>query len=310
LFLNNFAGKESIDYVYSASDFPADSIPCLCLKLKNPKVIWIAGFYLFACPPWKKNSPYKKSAAIRGFVYWLSQILTYYLIKRFSDFVFVTSEPDKERFITSKRSAKNIIVVKGGVDITKSQKYLKTKSNFIQKRKYLACFVGRLHYQKGILELIDIWEKVVDKLKDSKLAVIGNGVLEKKMIKSIKKKRLEKNIDILGFKDGIEKYKIFKNSKIIVHPAIFDSGGMAAAEGMAWGLPAVSFDLESLKTCYPKGMIKTPCFDINRFAENIIKLSINKKYYKKLSREAIDLIVTEWDWNKRAKDIYAKVFKD
>ena len=40
---------------------------------------------------------------------------------------------------------------------------------------------------------------------------------------------LAKNIELLGFKDGSEKYAVFKQSKIIVHPAIFDSGGMAAA---------------------------------------------------------------------------------
>ena len=45
---------------------------------------------------------------------------------------------------------------------------------------------------------------------------------------------------------------------MVVHPAIFDSGGMAAAEAMAWGLPGVSFDLPALKTYYPQGMIKNP----------------------------------------------------
>jgi len=157
--------------------------------------------------------------------------------------------------------------------------------------------------------LIDIWKKVCEKKKNSRLAMIGNGPLEGDVKKKIKELRLEKNIDLLGFKDGEDKYEIFKQSKIILHPATYDSGGMAAAEGMAWGLPGVSFDLEALKTYYPKGMVKTPSGDIEKFADNILLLLEDKGYYQRISKEARDLIVEVWDWKKRAEDIFNKVFK-
>jgi len=64
---------------------------------------------------------------------------------------------------------------------------------------------------------------------------------------------------------------------------------MAAAEAMAWGLPGVSFDLEALKTYYPKGMVKTPCFANNKFAQNIIDLLTNQKTYRQYSQEARQL---------------------
>ena len=94
---------------------------------------------------------------------------------------------------------------------------------------------------------------------------------------------------------------------MILHPAMYDSGGMAAAEGMAWKLPGVGFDLESLKTYYPKGIIKTKCFDLQEFANNILELFKNKDLYNQRSKEALDLIREEWDWNKRADFIYSKV---
>lgn len=50
---------ENANYIYSVSDFYPDFLPALYLKLKNKKIRWIAGYYLFAPAPWQKDSPYK-----------------------------------------------------------------------------------------------------------------------------------------------------------------------------------------------------------------------------------------------------------
>lgn len=297
------------DFVYSSSDFWPDSIPAFWLKLKHPQIIWIAGFYMFAPSPFQEDSPYKGENFLRGLLYWLTQLPVYFLVKNWADYVFVTSEPDVKKFITEKRGEEKIVVVQGGADIAEAKKYLAQEGIIpLEKRKYDACFVGRFHYQKGVLELIDIWREVCQKKKRAKLAMIGVGPLEQAVRRKIKKYKLEKNIDLLGFKDGQEKYQIFQQAKIILHPATYDSGGMAAAEGMAWGLPGVSFDLEALKTYYPKGMIKTPQGNLEKFAENILKLLGDKEYYPKISKEAIDLTQEVWDWDRRAYKIYQEVF--
>ena len=160
--------------IYSASDFLPDSIPAFVMKLKNPKIKWIAGFYLFAPKPWDKNSPYKGIYWFIGFFYWLSQLPVYWIVKKYTDMVFVTSEPDVKSFITKKRDKSKIVVIRGGVDISKSNKYLNSKSMApLDKRKYDACFIGRFHYQKGVLELIDIWKLVTNQKKYAKLVMIA-----------------------------------------------------------------------------------------------------------------------------------------
>ena len=256
--------------VLSSSDFLPDVIPAFILKLKNPKVKWVASFYLFAPKPWQRKTPYKGINYLLGLVYWLSQLPAYYIIKYFSDLVFVTSQPDVKPFITKKRKENKIIVVRGGVDTSPSKKYFE-QGDFIpiDNRYYDACFVGRLHYQKGVLELIHIWGAVCKKIPKSHLAIIGMGPLDGKIRSLIKKMGLQLNITLLGFLNGAEKFNVFKQSKMILHPATYDSGGMAPAEAMAWGLPGVSFNLEALKTYYPKGILKTECFDLDAFANNI-----------------------------------------
>lgn len=296
--------------IYSSSDFWPDSIPAIVAKLINPRVIWIAGFYLFAPLPWKRDSPYRSNMLrwLIGLTYWLTQYPIYIVVKNLADFIFVTSDPDVNRFLTEQRGKTRIIVVQGGVDTLPSEEYLKSRKIIpIEERKYDACYVGRFHYQKGLLELIDIWRLVCAKKPNAKLAMIGIGPLESDIKAKINNYGLDKNIDLLGFMDGEKKYEIFKHSKIIVHPSIYDSGGMAAAEGMAWGLPGVSFDLESLNTYYPKGMVKTECFNIPQFADNVLMLLNNKECYFKFSNDAHDLVIEVWNWNKRADRIYNQI---
>jgi glycosyltransferase involved in cell wall biosynthesis len=82
---------------------------------------------------------------------------------------------------------------------------------------------------------------------------------------------------------------------------------MASAEAMAWGIPAVSFDLEALKTYYPHGMIKIPFGELDTFAEGILELLSNEELYKQTARKARDLVMTQWDWDKRAELILKQV---
>jgi glycosyltransferase involved in cell wall biosynthesis len=296
------------DIIFSSSDFWPDSFPALILKRRNPKTIWIAGFYLFAPKPWQKNSPYRGKSFLTGLLFWIGQLPAYYIIRKFADIVFVTSQPDVDQFTTNTRSKERVIVIRGGVDTVSAKNYLNSKDVIPpEKRTYDACFVGRFHYQKGVLELIKIWNSVCLKKPQAHLAMIGIGPLYEEVKNLIKKLGLSKNIYLVGFLDGPKKFEIFKQSRIVLHPATFDSGGMAAAEAMAWGLPGVSFDLNALKTYYPKGMLKTSCFDTDEFAKNILSLLFNPSKYNAMSLEALQLVHEKWEWNNRAKEIFAKV---
>ncbi|HPJ17002.1 MAG TPA: glycosyltransferase [Candidatus Woesebacteria bacterium] len=300
--IKNYSIFSKYQYIYTASDFLADSIFGIVLKIFNFKIKWIAGFYLFAPNPFIKSSPYNSSHhKIRGLIYYFGQIPVYILVKLLADYVFVTSTPDIKKFFSKRLSVNNIFVVQGGV-------YIPPKNSVKKTIKYQAVYLGRLHVQKGVLELISIWDNVVKIIPTAKLAIIGDGELEPQIKQKIKEFGLTKNIQLLGFLNGDRKYQIFKQSLIVVHPATYDSGGMAAAEAMAWGLPGVSYDLEALKTYYPYGMLKTKCFDQKEFANNIIFLLKNKQKYLFFSKLAIKLINTNWNWSIRFKNIFQNIF--
>lgn len=291
--------KTEKNIIYSASDFWPDSIPAFIIKKRFPDLKWIAGFYFFAPSPFKSLSDisYRGGRIISNFrsmVYYFSQKLSYWLIKKYADVILVSNQLDKDIFIKDRVKADKIKPIYGGVDIQQIQSIPE------QEIKYDGCFVGRFHIQKGALELIKIWSLVCKNRKDAKLALIGVGPLELKLKDEIKNRNLESNIDMLGFMDGEKKYEVLKSSRIFLHTPILDTGGMAAAEGMASGLPVVGFDLPGYQYCYPKGMLKAPIGDLERFADLVLSLLNNDELYKKMKKEALEFS-KDWDWSKKVE---------
>ena len=306
---NSSKQNEKDLYFYCASDFWQDFVPFLVLKIRFPKATFIGTFYLGAPNPfvgfrkeYEKTIQYPK---IKDIVYYLQQLLPKLFLTTISDFIFVTSEPDKLYFIYKGFKKENIFPIMGGVNF---ENYSGLSKN-IQK-KYDAVFYGRFHPQKGVIELIDIWKILTKSLPDAKLVMIGSGPLFEEVREKIKTENLENNIYLKGhLDDSQEKFQIFAESKVVVHPAVYDSGGMASAEVMYLKIPGVSFDLEALKTYYPLGMIKTKCFDLEEFSENIYQLLKNKELYSKLSIEAKECVLLNFDWKKKVKFIKEEIFE-
>lgn len=296
------------EYFYSASEFWMDTLPAVILKLRNPKAIWVAAWYQTAPNPLigfaegDREKRYKLSA----FFYWFIQKTTKPLISAFADFVLVNNDNEKRQFSLKNKQGK-VIPVLGAIKTEGIDDYKKLHPE-IPKKKYLAVFQGRFHPQKGVVELIDIWKLVTAKFPEAKLAMIGDGPLKSEVEKRIRMLGLEKNVDLLGYlHDGDRKYSIFNDSKIVVHPSFYDSGGMASAEAMAFGLPVVGFNLKSYGLYYPKGMVKVPVSDYNAFAKAILELADNNSMYNKFSQESKDMIDKTWSWNYRASEILSKI---
>jgi glycosyltransferase involved in cell wall biosynthesis len=288
-------------FIYACSDFWQDILPACVLKARYPHATLIGSYYLTAPNPF--NGFYEGRRVqipnLKSVFYWLQQQPVKYLLKKMANIVFVTSEPDAQKF-------KNTVVVRGGVNIDEALKYTPKYTN--ENKQYDAVFLGRFHPQKGVFELVDIWEKVVAQKPTAKLLMLGDGPLMSTVKEEVESRNLAKNIILKGYVfDGEEKNNLFKNSKIVVHPAVYDSGGMASAEAMAWGIPGVSFDLEALKTYYPKGMLKVTLGDHISFANKIIELLDSPEKYKQLSQDARALILENWGWNNRSNEIMSEI---
>lgn len=290
--------------VYSASEFWMDSLPAIILKLRNPKLLWVAAWFQTAPNPLKGFTEGKRKNLyrLRAFIYWFMQQPVKPLISRFADFILVNNELEKKRFPKLAKQNK-IIVVQGAVNTSAISEYLNVHK-LPKFKKYLAVFQGRFHPQKGVVELIDIWKLITQKIPSAKLAMIGDGPLMVNVKNRIRELDLERNIDLFGYlHNGTKKYSVLSDSMIAVHPAFYDSGGMAPAEAMAFGMPCVGFNLKAHSYYYLRGMLKVPIGNYNAFSEAILMLANNEEKYQKISKAAKEMIEKEWSWDDRAEKI-------
>lgn len=295
---------EEDTYIYSASDFWMDAIPAFLIKLRSKKAKWVASWYQTAPNPvlgygsGQRDKQYRFSA----FSYWMSQLLIKPLIQSFANLVLVNNCEEKEQFPTLDRQGK-VGVVLGAVNLTDIKKWI--KGHVSKKKIYDAVYHGRFHSQKGVVELVNIWKLVVSRRPDAVLAMIGDGPLMKDVKKEITECGLGHNVKLFGYVfDGPLKYEIFSKSRLVVHPAFYDSGGMAAAEAMAFGIPCVGFDLKAYESYYPKGMVKVKIGNLEDFANSILKLLEDKKFSQRISQEATCMIESSWSWDKRSEEVF------
>lgn len=162
-----------------------------------------------------------------------------------------------------------------------------------------AVFLGRFHHQKGVLELVDIWDLVNKRLPNATLVMIGNGALWSEC-----KARQHIRIYLTGPLYGKERNDIIKSCKVAVHPAQYDSGGMSLAICLGFGLPGVMYQLPNLRDYYTEGegIIKVKTKE--EFAEAIVKLLNDDEYYYEMSDRAYAYAKREWSWEARAEKVW------
>jgi glycosyltransferase involved in cell wall biosynthesis len=260
------------EFVYSASDFWMDSIPAMIHKAKGNK--WVAGCYMLAP---KKN-----------WIHHWSQKPILFMINHFADVACVTTS-DVFGFKIP------VVDVHGGVDINVAY------NNELERKEFDAVFVGRLHYTKGIDELIKIWETVRQNRPNSKLAIIGDG--DNEAFKGKDWARVSPSVTYFGYLDD-ERFSVYRRSKMVLYPTPkkYHHFSMSPIEAMACGCPMIAFNLEEMDQEGVYGCIL--CEDVNKFVIEI--LNYLDGHYPEKSKEAVEYART-WDWSVRAPSLIKQI---
>lgn len=277
--------------LYSSSDLLTDILPPLLVKLKYPQSFWAVSLNLLSPHPFKGYEkayiPGYKIPRPNDIVNFLSQKISFLLIKKYADKIIPVNGHIKNCLLDKGFPQKRVITIGRGMDLEEIKKIPEPKN-----KNYEGVFLGRFHPQKGLFDLVEIWGKVVKKKPEAKLAVIGKGPerISQEFKSKIKKRGLENNIILLGFKEGPEKIKILKQSKVFLFPSTYESWGQVAGEAMAAGLPVVAYNLPHYQTIFGQAMLKAEFGDKDQFAAYVLRLLGDKKFWRQTKEQGIKQI--------------------
>lgn len=149
------------------------------------------------------------------------------------------------------------------------------------KNQLLYGHIGRFNIQKNHLFLLDIFNEILKREKNSMLLLIGEGEEKTKIISKLNELKLEKNVIILKPQPNVNEYLMAMDK--LIFPSLFEGMPNIVIEAQATGLPCYvssAITKEAKITNLVKYISLTE--KITNWAETILndKLTTRKSYEK------------------------------
>lgn len=173
-------------------------------------------------------------------------------------------------------------------------------------------FFGYIREYKGLMHLIRALKKVIEKVPDAKLLIVGKPVESfQKYQDEINRLRLEKNIELeLGYIPFDEVNNYLRKSAIMVLPyeKIYQSGVLQLAYG--FGLPVVVTDTGGMPEVVEDGVNGkvVPVANPEALAEAIVQILSDNVLRESMGKRSLELAKTKFSWESIAelsKNLYA-----
>lgn len=149
----------------------------------------------------------------------------------------------------------------------KINKPLNEKENKWVEGDFVIATMGRLDMQKAQWHLIRAFAKVLARIPNAKLLILGIGQQEVYLRKLVSELSLEEQVVFCGFQSN--PFKILAQSNLFVFPSLFEGFSNAIIEAMYCGLPAIATDFNTgaRELLAPKTSIDNKVIDTIEFAE-------------------------------------------
>ena len=152
-------------------------------------------------------------------------------------------------------------------------------------------FTGRLETRKGLLDLMQAWPRVVAKVPDAHLVIVGRGPDEQRARDIIGD---SPRVHWLGYRTDVA--GILKALHIAVVPSHWEGFGLVAAEAMLAGLPVVAANASSLPEIVVNGEHGrlVPPRDPDALASALIELAGNPRLGREMGARGRESVLAKF----------------
>ncbi len=176
------------------------------------------------------------------------------------------------------------------------------------ENKFVIGCVGRLSYQKNQALLLDIFKKVLEKRKNAKLWLIGDGEDRDMLESKARHMGIESNVVFWGQKDNISAYLMACD--IFVMTSRWEGLGVVLIEAQATGLPLViPSHTDLMPRITDKVVVINDYLDIDEWTGKILQqnceTSDRERDYEIVARAGFDIITQV----KEAEKFYERILQ-
>ncbi len=157
------------------------------------------------------------------------------------------------------------------------------------KRQKQILYAGAINARKGYADMIRAFAKIADKHKDWKIVFAGNGEVEQGKLLA-KEQGIETQCKFLGWVNGEQKDKAFKEASIFCLPSYAEGFPMAVLDAWSYGLPVITTPVGGIPDVAQNGenMLVFPPGNIDKLAEYMHLLITDEGCYEKITEASID----------------------
>ena len=288
---------ESPDVAITVSDYFCDIVPALYFKRHAPNCRWVAWIHHRELPPSQRPGN-----RIVNTLTWKMQEWSLRQIARHADaaWVYDTDAGDlvKERLLALGMKPDRIRIMRCGINLEQIAGAPSPVKTFD------AAMVG-VRPNKGLHDIIPVWEKVQTMRPGTTLRLMGGMSGEAGVLAEIKGRGLDDLIVPFkpegGFLPAEQYYAKLKEASILFAPSHEEGWGIAVCEAMAAGLPVAAYDLPVYKRIYGDAFSAVTCFDHSKFAKTIVNLLDNQSEFESFREKGLTC-AKKHDWDAIATD--------
>jgi glycosyltransferase involved in cell wall biosynthesis len=153
-----------------------------------------------------------------------------------------------------------------------------------QDRLYDAVWIGRVHRQKGIDDLLATLQQLAQRLTDFRAIFIGN--VREALAPEMEARRLTKYVEFSGFVSEEEKIRLFKASRVFLMPSKHEGSPRVIGESIIAGTPVVAYDLPNYRPLFGDFVRYARPFELDKFQDaagrEILRMRAGENYLDKM----------------------------
>lgn len=195
----------------------------------------------------------------------------------------------------NKKGLNNTVMIGVGLD---------PKWEFCKKenRSYKILYIGSVNIRRDLLFGLKVFKELTDRGFDYKFVVVGKGDKDyvDKCKNYIQNHGMSNLIEWNEYVKQDNLGEIYKDADLFIFPTKYEIFGMVMLEAMYFGLPVVTTYNGGSSSLIENGVngFIIDRFSINDWADVIAGVLMNDSYYRKVSDNAHETIVSKFTWDK------------